>query len=210
MHVSDGLAIRKLRKPLSETECKFLRNRTNQRTDRYGGSVENRARFLLEVLEAVGGALGFDRVGIRLSPFGRFNDMGDSDPVKLYTRLLGELAKKEIAYVHLIEARADEDPETASWLADSGPAPTAALFRPNFPGLLIGAGGFDAESAARAVDQGIVDAVAFGRLFIANPDLPRRLRIGAPLNAYDRSTFYGGGEHGYVDYPSLQEQPTGA
>ncbi len=188
----------------------FLRDRTNRRTDRYGGSVENRARFLLEVLEAVGGTLGFDRVGIRLSPFGRFNDMGDSDPVKLYTRLLGELAKKEIAYVHLIEARADENPETASWLADSGPAPTAALFRPNFPGLLIGAGGFDAESAARAVDQGIVDAVAFGRLFIANPDLPQRLRIGAPLNPYDRSTFYGGGEHGYIDYPSLQEQPSRA
>jgi N-ethylmaleimide reductase len=183
----------------------FLRDGTNKRGDRYGGPVENRARFLFEVLEAVSGVLGAGRVGIRLSPFGTFNDMRDSDPVSLFSHVFRELSRKSIAYVHLIEARADEGPVERAWLENPGAAPTAAIFRPFFRGVLIGAGGFNYESASQAIAKGTVDAVAFGRHFIANPDLPRRLEIGAPLNRYDRSTFYGGGPKGYVDYPALEE-----
>jgi N-ethylmaleimide reductase len=183
----------------------FLRDGTNQRTDRYGGSFENRARFLLEVLDAVGDTYGFDRVGIRLSPLGTFNDMRDSDPVGMFGHLLRVLAKKSIAYVHLIEARGDEHSPDDTIELGSGPAPTATLFRPFYPGTLIGAGGFTRESAEAAVAIGTVDAVAFGRLFISNPDLPVRLRLHAALNDYDRATFYGGSSKGYTDYPTLNE-----
>jgi N-ethylmaleimide reductase len=180
----------------------FLRNGVNKRTDRYGGSIENRSRFLLEVLDAVSDVFGADRVGIRLSPFGAFNDMSDSNPSALFAHVLRELAAKQIAYVHLIEARQDEDLHAASPFG-SGIAPTAAHFRPYFPGVFIGAGGYTRESANEAISSGIVDAVAFGRQFIANPDLPRRLELGTELNPYDRATFYGGTEKGYTDYPAL-------
>jgi N-ethylmaleimide reductase len=183
----------------------FLRDRTNKRTDRYGGSFQNRARFLLEVLEAVGDVVGLDRVGIRLSPLGTFNDMHDSDPVGMFGYLLRELARRPIAYVHLIEARGDETAPDESVALNSGAAPTAALFRPFYPGVLIGAGGFTRESAAEAVAAGTVDAAAFGKLFISNPDLPLRLKLGAALTPYEHSTFYGGGAKGYTDYPFLQD-----
>jgi N-ethylmaleimide reductase len=183
----------------------FLRNGVNKRTDRYGGSFENRARFLLEVLGAVGEVFGLDRVGIRLSPLGTFNDMSDSDPVGMYGYLLQELSKKHIAYVHLIEARGDEEAPDERVPLGSGAAPTAALFRPFYKGVLIGAGGFTRQSAVEAIAAGTVDAVAFGRLFISNPDLPQRLQRSAPLNAYDRPTFYGGGIKGYTDYPALAD-----
>lgn len=187
----------------------FLRNGVNNRNDRYGGSVENRSRFLFEVLEAVSSVWGSDRVGIRLSPFGTFNDMRDSDPTALFGYVLRELSRQSIAYVHLIEARADEGPADRAWLENPGSAPTAAIFRPFFAGTLIGAGGFTHESAIKAINKGTVDAVAFGRQFIANPDLPRRLELSAPLNPYDRTTFYGGSARGYTDYPFLQDTPTG-
>lgn len=183
----------------------FLRDGTNRRTDRYGGSFENRARLLLELLQAVGDILGFDRVGIRLSPLGTFNDMRDSDPVSMFSYVLRKLAKKPIAYVHLIEARADERAPNQSVVLDPGPAPTAALFRPFYPGVLIGAGGFSRESADAAVESRTLDAVAFGKLFIANPDLPLRLKLHAALNPYDHSSFYGGAAKGYTDYPTLDE-----
>lgn len=183
----------------------FLRDGTNRRTDRYGGSFENRARLLLEVLQAAGDIFGFDRVGIRLSPLGTFNDMRDSDPVGMFSYVLRKLAKKLIAYVHLIEARADERPPSESVVLDPGPAPTAALFRPFYPGVLIGAGGFSRESAAAAIESRTLDAVAFGKLFIANPDLPLRLKVHAALNPYDHSSFYGGTAKGYTDYPTLDE-----
>jgi N-ethylmaleimide reductase len=182
----------------------FLRNGTNKRTDRYGGSFENRARFLLEVLDAVGEVFGLDRVGIRLSPFGTFNDMSDSDPVGIFSHILRTLSKKRIAYVHLIEARADEYETGVAFPVGSGPAPTAAVFRPFYPGTLIGAGGFTRETAMEAIAAGSADAIALGRLFISNPDLPLRLKRGAKLNSYDRSTFYGGSTQGYTDYPTLQ------
>ncbi len=183
----------------------FLRDGTNQRTDSYGGSFENRTRLLLEVLEAIGDVFGLEHVGIRLSPLGSFNDMHDSDPVGIFGFVLRALAKKPIAYVHLIEARADERSPEESLTLDSGAAPTAALFRPFYPGVLIGAGGFTRQSAAEAIASRTVDAVAFGKLFIANPDLPHRLKMDTPLNQYDHSTFSGGTAKGYTDYPTLRE-----
>ena len=184
----------------------FLCDGTNQRRDAYGGSIDNRSRFLFEVLEAASSVFGSDRVGVRLSPFDTFNDMQDSDPLALFSRVISRLGAQKIAYLHLIEARAhgDQGERQTVW-SKPGAAPTAALFRPLFPGVLIGAGGFSYESATQAIDQGTVDAVAFGRLFIANPDLPRRFELRAPLNRYDRSTFYGGGAKGYVDYPALTD-----
>ncbi len=180
----------------------FLRDGVNKRTDRYGGSFENRSRFLLEVLEATSEVFGTDRVGVRLSPFGTFNDMQDSNPSALFAHVLRELAAKKAAYVHLIEARQDEELHAAR-PEGTGVAPTAAHFRASFSGVFIGAGGFTRESADEAVSSGIVDAVAFGRQFIANPDLPRRFELGAALNPYDRATFYGGSEKGYTNYPAL-------
>ena len=184
----------------------FLRDGTNQRRDAYGGSIDNRSRFLFEVLEAASSVFGSDRVGVRLSPFDTFNDMQDSDPLALFSRVISRLGAQKIAYLHLIEARAhgDQGERQTVW-SKPGAAPTAALFRPLFPDVLIGAGGFSYESATQAIDQGTVDAVAFGRFFIANPDLPRRFELRAPLNRYDRSTFYGGGANGYVDYPALTD-----
>jgi N-ethylmaleimide reductase len=142
-------------------------------------------------------------VGIRLSPLGTFNDMRDSDPVDLFRFVLRALAKKAIAYVHLVEARSDERPSEESIALGSGAAPTAALFRPFYEGVLIGAGGFTRESATEAITTGTVDAVAFGKLFISNPDLPLRLKLDRTLNSYDQATFYGGGVEGYIDYPTL-------
>jgi N-ethylmaleimide reductase len=181
----------------------FLRDGTNKRTDRYGGSFENRARFLLEVLDAVGDVFPYNRIGIRLSPLGTFNDMSDSDPVGTFCYVLRALSKKSIAYVHLIEARGDEEAPDESVSLGPGAAPTAALFRSFYKGVLIGAGGFTRQSAMEAIAAGTVDAVAFGRLFISNPDLALRLRLSAPLNSYQRPTFYGGGTEGYTDYPAL-------
>ncbi len=181
----------------------FLRDGANRRMDRYGGSFANRARLLLEVVEAVAEVNGRDRVGVRLSPFGAFNDMRDSDPVGLFRHVIRELGAMGLAYVHLIEARADEAEGVEPGWRGAGAAPTAALFRPLYPGVLIAAGGFTAENAPSAVAAGDADAIAFGRLFISNPDLPRRVELGAPLNRYDRSTFYGGDAKGYVDYPAL-------
>jgi len=188
----------------------FLRDGTNHRIDRYGGSFENRARFLFEVLDAVGEVFGMDRVGIRQSPLGTFNDMRDSDPVGMFGYVLRALAQRSIAYVHLIEARADERGPDETVVLDSGAAPTAALFRPFYSGTLIGGGGFTRESAKEAIAASTVDAVAFGKLFIANPDLPVRFRINSDLNRYDHDTFYGGGGKGYTDYPTLETVPTNA
>jgi len=175
----------------------FLDDSSNKRTDIYGGTVENRARLLIEVTQALIEIWGADRVGVRLSPFGTYNDVGDSDPVGLYGHVLTRLNELGIAYVSLIEAR------TSAGMEIDTPQEIRQL-RPFWPGTLILAGGFTAESADKAIQTGLADAVAFGRQFIANPDLPARLRQGAPLNRYDRATFYGGGAAGYVDYPALE------
>jgi N-ethylmaleimide reductase len=178
----------------------FLESHTNLRDDDYGGTVENRARFLMEVTQAAIDVVGADRVAVRLSPFGTANDSGGGEgTMELYAHVLAQLAPLGLAYLHLIEPRGHrgepvEDEESVA----------ATNFRALWPGVLVVAGGYTPASAARVVSSGGADAVAFGRLFIANPDLPERLRIGAELNAYDRSTFYGGDAPGYTDYPALE------
>ena len=179
----------------------FLQDGSNKRTDQYGGSIENRARLLLEVIDEAINVWGASRVGVRLSPYGTFNDMSDSNPVGLFTYVLEQLSKRRIAYVHLIEPRSSSAGSQDGNIA--GAPETAKIFRKAFQGVLISAGGYNRTEALKAVESGAVDGVAFGRLFISNPDLPARLQKDADLNAYDRSTFYGGGEKGYTDYPSL-------
>lgn len=175
----------------------FLHDHSNKRTDIYGGSIENRARLLIQVTEAVAEIWGTDRVGVRLSPFGTYNDVGDSNPIELYKHVLSRLSELDIAYVSLIEARSQAGMEIDT--------PQAVdQHRSFWPKTLILAGGFTGKTAEDAIRSGRADAIAFGRHFIANPDLPVRLKLGAPLNHYDRSTFYGGGAAGYVDYPALE------
>lgn len=180
----------------------FLEDSSNRRTDAYGGPIENRARLLMEVMDAVVDVWGKDRVGVRLSPYGIFNDMGDSDPVALFTYVLQKLGERGIAYVHLIEPRASNAGGGGGASVQGAPS-AAEVFRNVFAGVLLSAGGYSAQTAEEAIAKGLADAVAFGRYFISNPDLPERLRIGAELNPYDRSTFYGGAEKGYTDYPAL-------
>lgn len=179
----------------------FLQDGSNQRTDQYGGSIENRARLLLEIVDEAIAVWGAGRVGVRLSPYGTFNDMKDSDPVALFTYVLEQLSSRGIAYVHLIEPRSSSAGSQDGNV--QGAPDTAKIFRKAFKGVLISAGGYNRDEAVSAVTEGRVDAVAFGRLFISNPDLPARLQHDADLNAYDRSTFYGGAEKGYTDYPTL-------
>lgn len=180
----------------------FLQDGSNRRTDAYGGSLANRTRIVLEVLSAVIEVWGNDRVGIRLSPYGTFNDMSDRDSLGLFTYVIEQLNPLQLAYLHLIEPRATD--AGGSDRVYKGAPSTARLFRKLFKGKVIMAGGYDRETAEEAIAAGFADGVAFGRLFIANPDLPVRLERGAPLNRYDRSTFYGGGEKGYTDYPFLK------
>lgn len=177
----------------------FLRDGTNRRTDDYGGSVANRARLTLEVTEAVTKVWGAARVGIRFSPGGVFNDMHDSNPLETFSYMLHELNRFHLAYAHVIVSTEDDLRHRAVSV------PLAAL-RQAFHGPLIVANGFNLETATRIVTESLADAVAFGRLFLANPDLPERFRLNAPLNSPDESTFYGGAEKGYTDYPALLPQ----
>ncbi len=174
----------------------FLRDGANQRSGPYGGARENRARLLFEVLEATCEVWGSDRVGLRLSPLNSFNSMRDSDPVGLTTWLAGELNRYRLAYLHLM--RGDFKG------LQQGELMTPA--RAAYQGVLIGNMGYSGEEAAQAVAAGQLDAVAFGVPFLANPDLPERLRLGAPLNAADPKTFYTEGPAGYTDYPRWQAQ----
>lgn len=177
----------------------FLQTRSNTRTDAYGGSIENRVRFLLAVADAVVEVWGADRVGVRLSPYGIANDSGEAEPLPLYDFAIGALATRGLAYLHLIEPRASGAGQADF---DHKDVPSAStLFRPRWGGTLIAAGNYTPASANAAIAAGTADAIAFGRLFIANPDLPERIREGAPLNPYNRATFYGGGAEGYTDYP---------
>jgi N-ethylmaleimide reductase len=179
----------------------FLQDGSNVRTDNYGGSIENRTQLLLEVVDAAIAVWGAGRVGVRLSPYGTFNDMKDSNPIALFTYVLQELEKRKIAYVHLIEPRATS--AGGSDKVDENAVATAKLFKKFFSGILISAGGYNADSAKEAVANGDADAIAFGRLYISNPDLVARIKEGSELNKYNRATFYGGAEKGYTDYPSL-------
>lgn len=175
----------------------FLRDGSNHRTDAYGGSIENRTRLLAEVVAAVAGAIGPERTGVRLAPVTPSNDMRDSDPQPLFERAVERLDALGIAFVHVVEG-ATGGPR------DYLPFDYAAL-RAKFRGAWIVNNGYDRDMAEAAVREGRADAVAFGTAFLANPDLVRRLREGAPLNTPDRDTFYAGGAAGYVDYPTLEE-----
>jgi N-ethylmaleimide reductase len=180
----------------------FLEDGSNHRTDAYGGSIENRARLLMEVTDAVIGVWGADRVGVRLSPYGVFGDMHDSDPMALFTYVLEQLQKKGIAYAHVVEPRSSG---AGGGTPTNEQAPrTAKLFRKAFAGVFLSAGAYTPQEAEDTVDEGLADAIAFGRLFIANPDLPERLSKGATLNDPDYTTFYGGTEKGYTDYAALE------
>jgi N-ethylmaleimide reductase len=174
----------------------FLRDKTNLRTDRYGGSIENRARLLLEVTEAVVGVWGKERVGARLSPGNPFNDIADSDPAATFSYAARELDKLGLAYLHIVEPMPDF-PVPGSTKLD------ARHFRSLWHQRLMVNRGYDRESAAAVVASGAADLVAFAALFLANPDLPERFRRNASLNPPDRPTFYGGGAKGYTDYPTL-------
>lgn len=180
----------------------FLQDSSNLRTDVYGGPISNRARFLLEVVDAAVDAWAPGNVGVRLSPWGNFNGMCDSDPAALYAHVGAELGKRGLAYIHVVEPRADQNSDTNAIDADAPDA--GALLKRAFGGTIISAGGYVATTARTALQEGRADAIAFGRLFIANPDLPRRLAEGLPMNRYDRTSFYGGSERGYIDYPTYE------
>lgn len=167
----------------------FLASNTNRREDEWGGSVENRVRFLLAATDAAIAAVGGGRVGVRLSPGSTFNDIHDADAEATHAHAIAELAKRPIAYLHILDSRPGWD--------------VAAQARRLFGGTLMLNGGFDRARADAAIASGAAEMVSFGAPFIANPDLPARLRAGAPLTAPDPATFYGGTAKGYTDYPVL-------
>jgi N-ethylmaleimide reductase len=173
----------------------FLRDQTNKRTDRYGGSIENRSRFLLEVVEAVTAAVSAERTGVRISPQNGQNDISDSDPQRLFNYVAQQLSGKGLAYLHIIEG-------------DTGGVPVPpfdyAKLKRLFGGIVIANNGFDKARASEAIAQGRADLTAFGKPFISNPDLVIRLLLDAPLAPANRETFYGGAEQGYTDYPILR------
>jgi N-ethylmaleimide reductase len=174
----------------------FFRPTSNRRTDRYGGSLENRARFILEVADAVCGAIGKDKVGIRLSPFGVFNDMPPYATMEAeYAYLAARLYAAGLVYIHLVDH--------SSMGAPLVPESMKATFRNVFKRTLILSGGYDALRAESDLEAGKCDLVAFGRPFLANPDLIARWKAGAALNAPDMNTFYTPGPRGYTDYPTL-------
>jgi N-ethylmaleimide reductase len=174
----------------------FLRDGANRRSDRYGGDALNRARFLIEIAEAVVGEWGAERVGVRLSPTNPFNDMRDNNPAATFATAVGELNRFGLAYLHVVEPAAG-DPVPA------GEVPDIRFFRKNWRGALIGNKGYDLARANAAIRAGCADLVSFAVLFLANPDLPIRFRRGGPFNPPDRKTFYGGAAAGYTDYPPI-------
>lgn len=168
----------------------FLSSGSNLRTDRYGGSAEKRARFSVEALQAMAAVAGADRVGIKLSPEMAFNDITDADPVETYTTLVQAIGNMGLAYLHVALFGAPTDYHS--------------LLRPLFRGAYLAGGGLTRESAEALLHAGTADAVVFGSLFVANPDLPLRFRLKAPLNQPDSTTFYTPGAKGYIDYPMLE------
>ena len=181
----------------------FLCDGTNKRSDRYGGSIQNRTRFLLEALDAVGTVWTADRIGVRISPWGAFLDCSDSDAAALFSNACRELSKRELAYLSVVEREwlGDEAPEKDS----SVPPSITAFVRDHYDGPILTAGGYTCRSACAMVQAGAADLVAFGKAYIANPDLAERIRARAPLNEPDRDTFYGGDRKGYTDYPFLDK-----
>ncbi len=169
----------------------FLQDSTNRRTDDYGGPIENRARLLIETVDALISVWGAGRVGVHLAPRGDAHDMGDSDRVGTFSHVARELGKRRIAFLCVRE--------------HPGPDRIGPQLKSAFGGVYIVNEGFTRETAEQALAANEADAVAFGKLFIANPDLPKRFARRAPLNQWNTDTFYSGGQHGYVDYPELDE-----
>ena len=176
----------------------FLRDGTNRPEDAYGGSLENRARLLLEVTEAVAEVWGGDKVGVRLSPINSFNSISDSNPNTTFPYVSWRMNRFGLAYLHVVER------DVTGLPGENGYG--KRKLRAAFHGLYIANGGYDHLRGDWAVGSKAVDLVAFGKLFISNPDLPERLRRAAPLNEADQATFYGGDEHGYTDYPFLGQE----
>ncbi|CCB64140.1 MULTISPECIES: alkene reductase [unclassified Hyphomicrobium] len=170
----------------------FLQDKTNKRTDAYGGSIENRARLMLEVVDVCIEVWGADRVGLHLAPRGDSQDMGDSNPLETFGYVATEVGKRKIAFICTREYQ--------------GPDSISPELKKRFGGVLIANEKFTKETAQAAIEAGTVDAVAFGKVFIANPDLPLRFKLDAPLNPPDPDSFYGGTEKGYTDYPALESQ----
>ena len=168
----------------------FLRDATNRRTDGYGGDASRRVRFLVDLVDALSGAIGASRVAVRVSPMNPTNEVSDSDPVTLFTTVADALSGRGLAYLHVIENAAF--------------ATVTRKMRERYPGTFIVNDGYGREEAERAIQSGLADLVSFGKAFLANPDLPRRFAEGAPLNEPDMATFYGGTDAGYTDYPALQ------
>ena len=175
----------------------FAKDGTNKRTDAYGGSIENRARLMLEVSKAVAAVAGAERTGIRISPVTPANDASDSNPQPLFDHIVDGLNALKLTYIHVIEG------------ATGGPRDIApfdyASLRNRFKGAYIANNGYDFDLANKMLKAGAADLIAFGKPFISNPDLVERLKQGAPLNEWDKTTFYGGGAKGYTDYPALGE-----
>lgn len=180
----------------------FLNSSSNLRTDEWGGSVENRARFLTSVTDAVVSVWGSNRVGVRLSPANKYGDIEDANRLATYSYAVEELNRRQLAYIHLVSPRVSGNLDVHPEL-DLGPERFRALISGQT--RLIVAGGYKPVDAEATLQSGVADAVAFGRLFIANPDLPRRIALGAELNPYDRGTFYTRGVEGYTDYPTLEQ-----
>lgn len=173
----------------------FLSTNTNHRNDIYGGSLENRARILLEVIDAATAIYGAGRIGVRLTPNGIFNEIQDTDAEEMTEYLARAFSQRGLAYLHIAEPDwAGGEPLTDTFRQE---------IRKNFTGSLFFCSHYTAERADKLLCEDIADAVAFGRLFLANPDLPERFRLNAPLNEPDSSTFYCGGAEGYTDYPAL-------
>ncbi len=174
----------------------FLRDGSNHRSDAYGGPIENRARLMFEVTEAVAAVFGADRVGVRLSPFSGANGVADSDPMALFGHVIDRLDTLGLAYLHMVEGQTGGP-------RDLPEGQSIAALRARFRGVYIANNGYTRSMALDAVESGAADMVAFGKPYIANPDLVERLAADAPLNEPDQATFYGGGAEGYTDYPTL-------
>ncbi|MGE5156510.1 MAG: alkene reductase [Gemmatimonas sp.] len=176
----------------------FAKDGTNKRTDAYGGSIENRARLMLEVSKVVSAEIGPERTGIRISPVTPANDVSDSNPQPLFDYIVDQLNALKLVYIHVIEG------------ATGGPRDIApfdyASLRKRFGGAYVANNAYDFELATKVLATGAADLIAFGKPFISNPDLVERLKRGAPLNAWDKATFYGGGAKGYTDYPTLETE----
>ena len=176
----------------------FLRAGANQRSDAYGGSIENRLRFMTEVLRAIGSEIGMERVGIRFSPNILSQGVDDPDPLALYVAVARRLEELRVPWIELREPGAD------SSFGSGATAPVSPAMRAQYSGVIALNSDYVGESAQARLDEGVADAIAFGRTFLANPDLVERIRVGGALNAPDGKTFYTQGPAGYIDYPTLK------